>query len=130
MAAAFTLEQLLDYYLQARDKEAEISKRHTEELKPVRALMDQIETAFLTRMQADGTTSFKSDKGTAYQTTHTSVTVADRNAFFDWALENDHDGMIDVRANKTAVKEYLEATKAAPPGLTIRSIVAVNVRKS
>lgn len=122
-------DSLVDKYIRLRDKKAEVAKVQKTELAKFDQAMMQIERIFLTHMQATGANSVATDHGTAYKKVQTSVTVADRDAFLGFIKEGDNWVFTDLRANAPAVKAYLEANDALPPGVNLTSRLTVNVQR-
>jgi hypothetical protein len=122
-------EELVKAYIAIRDKKAEIKARQAEELKPYDTALIKLEGAMQELLDQTGVESLKTAAGTAYKTTRTSVTIADKAAFMDH-IEKNHDfDLLDVRANKTAIEGYLEAHQDLPPGVNIVRMSAVNFRR-
>lgn len=121
---------LVEGYIKLRDKKAELKAKHDAEMAPINAMMDKIEVHLLAKMQEQGVESYKTGIGTAYTATRTSVTCADGAGFIAWAIETGNTHMIERRAVKTAVDEFVAQNKDLPPGLNYRSEVCVNVRRS
>jgi hypothetical protein len=124
------IERLVGGYVRLRDKKAEIEARHKEELAPLRKMMDDIEAKMLQAMQESNATSFKTTAGTAYKTSRTSATVADRSTFKEWIVCEDAWEFADLRANKTAVAAYRDETGELPPGINWREELGVNFKRS
>jgi hypothetical protein len=129
MSGVYTFEQLVDYYVQCRDKLKEIDGRYDNEKRPVQQLMEQLENAFMAHMQSNGLTSFKTNNGTAYLSTRTTASVADWETFFKYAMETNQLGLLTHGANAKAVEEFIEANKAQPPGLNVSRVTRCNVRR-
>jgi hypothetical protein len=125
------LNELVEKYIAIRDKKAEMKKQLEEKLKPLDNAMEQIEAVLLKTFDQLGTESVKSGAGTAYVTTRTSATVADKEAFraFIQADENNW-AMADVRAAKAAIEQYAEEHQDLPPGINWRQERVVNVRRT
>lgn len=127
---SYSLGELIGKYIQLRDKANDLKTRHKEELAPYNEAMMKLEEHFLKAMQAQELENLKTDGGTAYQSTQTSVTVADWDAFHAWVLDNNAYHMLEKRANKIAVQEVLDDTGELPPGLNVKRSVKINVRRS
>jgi hypothetical protein len=125
------LNELVEKYIAIRDKKAEMKKQLEEKLKPLDNAMEQIEAVLLKTFDQLGTESVKSGAGTAYVSTRTSATVADKEAFraFIQADENNW-AMADVRAAKAAIEQYAEEHQDLPPGINWRQERVVNVRRT
>ena len=55
--------------------------------------------------------------------------VADWDAVLTFIRENDAFDMLEKRVSKTAVRGYIDLTKAVPPGITYGTKLSVSVRK-
>lgn len=122
--------EYIDKYIQLRDRMNEIKDRHKQELAPYNDAMLKLENFFQKVMDDTGLENLKSEKGTAYKTTQSSVTVADWDAFRDYVVENQAWYLLEHRASKKAVEEVLEDSGDLPPGLNINRTLKVNVRRS
>lgn len=155
-----TVEEVVSKYVELRDRKAEISKRHSEELVPYNEGMENIERWLLNKMNEDGVQNYKTDMGTAYKATTTSVKMGDPTAFKEavfapaaerilslleiapgYANGGIQDvlniirdsalwDMVDFRAGKKGVQAHLEDTKTLPPGVTVDSFTTLNIRRS
>lgn len=154
-----TVEEVTAKYVELRDRKAEIALRHTEELKPLNDAQAAIESWLLNKMNEDGVDSYKTQAGTPYKAVTTSVKLEDAEAFkfsvFKPAIEQivislnegdlTHDealdivgkiirdkalwDMVDFRAGKKGIQAAIEETKIVPPGVSINSFTAVNIRR-
>ena len=121
---------MIESYIRLRNRKTEIEARHKEELRPVRDLMAKLEAKMLESMAESGLTQMKGPGGTAYRTTRTSATVADREAFRRFILAEDAWDMADIRAAKAAITAYKEEFGELPPGVNWREELGVNFRQS
>jgi hypothetical protein len=118
-------------YIRARDIKKRLEEEHKTRLAPLVAAMEKTEAAILAKFNELGIDSAKSENGTAYRSTRTSASVADREAFFTWVKENDAFHMLESRASKTAIEEYVGTSGGnLPPGINWSSEVTVNIRRS
>lgn len=124
------IDDLIDRYIQLRDKKKALKDEYDAKVAPFDAAMDKIEAFMLTKMQETGQTSMPTKAGTAYMTKRTSATVADRELFKDWCERTDNWHLIDLRAQKTAIDAYKEETDDLPPGINYSQAVVVNIRRS
>lgn len=122
-------DQLVEKYIRIRDKKAEVAKLQKAELAKFDAALVALERAFLTQMQATGAQSVATAHGTAYQKTQTSCSIADKDAFLGFLREGNNWAFADFRANAPAVKAYLDANEALPPGVNLTSRLTVNVQR-
>lgn len=125
------LSELVAVYIEARDAKASLKAEYEEKLAPLDEKLAKIEAKLLEVFQATGMESVKTEHGTAYTATRTTVSVADRDAFMDFIKAGDHWSMMEVRAAKTAVEQYKAANEdTLPPGVNWRSEVVVNIRRT
>lgn len=124
-----TVEQAIGAYVKLRNKKAEIDAKAKADAKPVTEMMDKIEAFLKEQADALGVQSFKTESGTAFLTTAERANVADWDAVLNFILENEAYDMLEKRVNKTAVRAYLDANKAVPPGVNYGTSIEVSVRK-
>jgi hypothetical protein len=112
-----------------RDEATELKRKYQEEADKIKANMAKIEAALMVAMDATGVESVRVDGGTAYITTQTSATVADREIFLTFCREKGEWTLMDVRAAKTAIAQFKEANNGLPPGINWRAERVVNFRR-
>ena len=116
-------------YMKLRDQKAAIEGEVKERIADLKSKMEKLEAYLKTQMDAQGLTSFKSDYGTAFLTTTDYANVADWDAVLDFVRDNEAYDMLEKRVSKLAVRGYIEANKAVPPGITYGTKLEVNIRK-
>lgn len=121
--------QLITQYVKLRDHVATRTKALTDALKPYKSGMETIETALMARLIQRGADNTKTEAGTAYKVEHLNVKVVDREKFIEYALNGGGD-MLLASPQKDAVRQYLDAHKANPPGVEVTYFSDINVRKS
>jgi hypothetical protein len=124
-----TVEKAIGAYVKLREKKAQIEHRAKEEVRPVVETMDKLEAFLKEQADALGVQSFKTESGTAFLTTAERANVASWDDVLKFILENEAYDMLEKRVNKTAVRAYLEANKAVPPGVNYGTSIEVSVRK-
>ena len=123
------ISEVLEIYVQTRDKKAEMEAAHKEAFKSINAKIGKIEAALLEVMNETGIDSIKTALGTAYKSTRNSATVADKEAFWDFVVANNEYGLVDKRVSKTAVEQYLEQHQQLPAGINWRVETTINFRR-
>lgn len=116
-------------YIKLRDQKAAIEAETKERVADLKAKMEKLEAYLKAQMDAQGLTSFKSDYGTAFLTTTDYANVADWDAVIRFIRDNEAYDMLEKRVSKIAVRGYIEANKAVPPGITYGTKLEVNIRK-
>lgn len=117
-------------YIELRDLVSEQERIHKESIEPYKRAMDKIERALLMHMNGVGAESVRTEFGTVYKTTKTSVTTADGELFMDYVIKNNAFELLDRRPNKTAVVSFRNERNDLPPGVNWREEVTVNIRRS
>lgn len=118
-------------YMQLRDRKAQLKAEFDEAVAPVQRKMDQLEAKMLAAFNDAGMDSAKTEFGTAYVSTRSSASLADKDAFMAFVRERDEWTLTDIRVSKTAVEQYRDAHEGdIPPGVTLREERVVNVRKA
>lgn len=124
------LSELVEKYIQLRDKKARMKAEFDAQLAPVETLMDKIESKLLETFNSTGMTQIKTGAGTAYESTRTSASVADKEAFLEYVKVKDEWSLLDIRASKIAVEQFVAANEELPPGINWRAERVVNVRRA
>lgn len=123
------IDELAERYAKIRDKVAELEAAHKEKLAPFKEALDKIEQHMLSTFNEQGTENAKTAFGTFYKQKATSATVASKEDFRTYVLANDRWDLVDMRAQKTAVNEFVETSQEPPPGINWSTTFKVNFRK-
>jgi hypothetical protein len=125
----YSSSDLIQKYIQLRDKKAEIEAAHKAKMAPFNEAMGMIETLLGSQMMASGLQSLRADAGTSFFTTRNSYSVEDPAAFRAWAVGTGNQHLYENRVSKDAVETYVQQTGTLPPGLKANSETRVTVRK-
>lgn len=125
-----TSEQIVKAYVTLRDKKAELKAEHAKQLAPYDEALEKLEAQMMQVLDASGAESIRTPAGTAYKSSRTSVTVADKSAFMDYIQQNMAFELLDVKANKTAVEGFLSEHEDLPPGVNMRREAVVGFRRA
>ncbi len=124
-----TVDEVVAAYLKLRNKKSQIKAEADQKMGEITVKMDKLETWVKQQADTQGVTSFKTKHGTAFLTTTDYANVADWDAILAFVRENDAYDMFEKRISKTAVRGYIDQTKAVPPGVNYGTRIEVNVRK-
>lgn len=125
------LSEAVSLYIQMRDKKAQMKADFEASVAPLNDKMDKLEAKLLDVFNKTGMDSVKTEFGTAYATTRTTASVADREAFMEYVKANEEWALLEVRTSKTAVEQYRAANdNDLPPGINLREERVVNIRRS
>lgn len=128
-----TDQQLIEKHLALKAHIDERTAALEAELKPYKDGMAVIENALLDRLNERGSQNTKTDAGTAYKSEIMSAKVVDRSAFLQVCMDAwDSFGadMLDVRATKDAVRQFVIDNGSPPPGLELSYRTNINIRRS
>jgi phage host-nuclease inhibitor protein Gam len=125
------LSEAVALYIKLRDQKAEAKAQYEASVAPLTEKMDKLEAKLLQAFDSTGVDSVKTEFGTAYTSTRTTASVADRDAFMDFVKAKEEWSLLEVRASKTAVEQFVAANDSqVPPGVNLRVERVVNVRRS
>lgn len=124
------LSEVVQKYIELRDKKAELKHAYDFKVAKIDEAIDKIEAKLLEVFDGAGMDSVKTEFGTAYASTRSTASVADREAFMEFVKEKQEWSLLEVRAAKLAVEQYKAANEDLPPGINWREERVVNVRRS
>jgi hypothetical protein len=125
------LSEAVGLYVQMRDQKAQMKAEFDAKVAPITEKMDKLEAKLLDVFNRTGMDSIKTEFGTAYATTRSTASVADREVFMEYVKANDEWGLLEVRTSKSAIDQYRSANdNELPPGVNLREERVVNVRRS
>ena len=125
------LSDAVGIYVKLRDKKAQMKAEYQDAVAPVQEKMDKLEAKLLEVFNTTGMDSIKTEFGTAYTSTRTTASVADRDVFMDYVKANEEWSLMEVRASSTAIKQFQEASDGdIPPGINLSVERTVNIRRS
>lgn len=124
------MSELVGKYIEARERKAQMEAEFKMKTARLDEVMNKIEAKLMQVFQETGMDSVKTEFGTAYTTTRTTASVADRDAFMEYVRTNDEWPLLQVRASKEAVEQYKAIHEELPPGINWREERVVNIRRS
>jgi predicted choloylglycine hydrolase len=117
-------------YVKLRDLIKAKEDKHKEELKPFKEALEKLNVAMVAHLTSVGADSVNTQFGTVYRTIKKSATIADMDLFWSYVTTNSDFDMIDKKANKTRVEDYInENGGQLPPGVTFSQVEQVGVRR-
>ena len=124
------LSEAVEIYIALRDKKAEIDKARKAEVAVVQEKMDKLEGQLMVALDKLGGEGMRTAAGTAYISSRTSATIADKAAFMGHVKANLAWDLLDVRVNKTAVDVFATEHGDVPPGVNYRTERTVSIRRN
>jgi hypothetical protein len=117
-------------YIKLRDYKKAAEDAFKESMKRTYDAMEKLEGELLSHLNETGANSLACDNGTVYRNMQVSATVENREAFRAYVMEHDLWEAMDIRANKTFVREYMEQKGETLPGIKVTTLATVGVRRS
>jgi hypothetical protein len=126
-----TIKELVAKYIEVRSKKEAFAKEYKAKVAKYDEALNKIEGLLLKNFDSSGMESVKTEMGTAFVSTRTSATVADRDAFMEFVFELGEAGkaFLENRVSKPAVEDFIAANEMPPPGVSVRVERTVNVRR-
>lgn len=124
------VDDIVAAYVRLRDQKSELKAQQAEAMKPYDEALAKLEAEALQILSDTGVESMKTSAGTVYKSVATSATVQDKSAFMDYIREHLAFDLLDVRANKTAVQDFVTENQDTPPGVVIRREMKVGFRRA
>jgi len=122
-------QELIDRYIQIRAAKEQLAKKQKADNARINNVLEKIEKLLMNQMEQLGSDSIKTKAGTCYRSIRTSVKVEDRDCFLDFVKSNEAWELLESRAAKSNVEQFLEQHQDIPPGLSIRRDAVVNIRR-
>jgi len=123
------VDDVVATYMKLRSQKESIEAEVKDRVSTIKAKMEKLEAWIKEQADAQGVTSFKTKHGTAFITTTDYANVGDWDAVLGFIRENEAFDMLEKRISKIAVRGYIEANKAVPPGVNYGTKLEVNIRK-
>lgn len=123
------VDDVVATYMKLRSQKEAIEAEVKDRVSTIKAKMEKLEAWIKEQADAQGVTSFKTKHGTAFLTTTDYANVADWDAVLNFIREQEAFDMLEKRISKIAVRGYIDANKAVPPGVNYGTKLEVNIRK-
>lgn len=125
-----TPAQKVAAYIKLRDFKKAADDEYKQSMQRTVDAMEKLEADLLDHLNQTGANSLACDDGTVYRNTQMSATVENREVFKDYCIQHDLWEAMDIRANKTFVREFMEKNGTPLPGVKVTTIATVGVRRS
>jgi hypothetical protein len=124
------VDEYVRQYVELRDCRQLIDEEYKEKRQEVTAVMEKIDGLLQAFFTKTGTTKLATKYGTAYIKTKYTASLADPEIFKDFVIEHKLYELTDIRANSTAVQEYVKEHNALPPGVNLKPFTSVGVNRA
>ena len=123
------VDDVVATYMKLRSQKESMEAEVKDKVSTIKAKMEKLEAWIKEQADVQGVTSFKTKHGTAFLTTTDYANVADWDAVLDFIRTQEAFDMLEKRISKIAVRGYIEANKAVPPGVNYGTKLEINIRK-
>jgi hypothetical protein len=123
------VDDVVATYMKLRSQKESMEAEVKDRVSTIKAKMEKLEAWIKEQADIQGVTSFKTKHGTAFLTTTDYANVGDWDAVLDFIRTQEAFDMLEKRISKIAVRGYIEANKAVPPGVNYGTKLEVNIRK-
>jgi hypothetical protein len=127
--ADVTVAQKVARYIRLRDHKKAADEEYKKSMERVNKAMEVLANELHAHLLESGADHVGCESGTVYLKTEVSCTVEDREKFMAFLQENDEWDALDVKANKTFLKELMERGDELPPGVKVSQFQTVGVRR-
>lgn len=124
-----SLDEVMAQRFALVEQKAILAGRHKAEMEPIDETIKLCETVIKDHMNTNGLQQAKTEQGMAFFVSKDSVKSDDWEQFMAWMKANDAYYMLTQAVSKVAVKEYIDANNATPPGLQYSSYRDLSWRK-
>lgn len=121
--------QMLSHFIACREKRRALKRLFETEDEPLKSLETDLGLWLQKYLIVGGLENIKTAVGTAFLTTKTTASLKDPDEFMKFVTATGKFELLDRKANTTAVRDYLKANGALPPGANLSSIQTVGVHK-
>lgn len=130
--AANPLDQLVDRYVQLRDRKTQLKGEYEKSVARIDEAMGKIENFLLKHLNDCQSESVRTKSGTFFKSLRYSATCADWDSIWAWVQEDPQTrvAMLEKRVSKAFVEAYETEHNDLPPGVNVRKETTVNVRRS
>ena len=127
--AAPNLNERIAQFVKLRDYIKKEDDEHKKKLEPFREALEKLNNALLDSLNQIGVDSLNSASGTVYRSSKTNASLSDPDAFMKFVVDNDAFELLDRKANKTAVAEFIKQHGVQPPGVKFTTFQVAGVRR-
>jgi len=121
-------QERVSNYVRLREHKKHADAEFKKSMERVNAAMAKLEGELMKDIKASGGDSLSGPSGTVYTSIKSNASIKDRNAFLTFVFQTKNLEVLDVRANKTIVRELNQAGTVVP-GVNYTETKVIGVRK-
>jgi hypothetical protein len=125
------IEDWVRKYIKLRTVMQELDAQHKEVMRPYVAAKEKLTNLLLDALIQMGAEHVTTEGGTVHRSTKRSCSIDDKSAFWAFVIATADFDLVDIKANVTTVREFIEKNPAGspPPGVKFNQIETIGVRK-
>lgn len=127
--ADVTVAEKVKQYIRLRDYKKAADEEFKKSMERVNQAMKVLETQLHEELLKSGADHIGCETGTVYLREELSCTVENRDSFLDYCVLHEEWDALDVKANKTFVREKMDKGETLPPGVKVSTFQTVGVRR-
>ena len=122
------VQKWIGQYVAVRDAKKRLEEEQSKAVKDYADILNMLEGKLQAFFTETGQDNAKTGAGTAYLSTTYRASIADKQMFTNFIIEQSRWDLLDWKANAKAARAYVKKEKALPPGvnLTGRTKVCIN----
>lgn len=125
------ISEAIGLYVQLRDKLSEEKSAYQDKVAPLVEKKDKLEAKILEALNSQGVESFKTEFGTAYTSSRTTASIADKDSFLAYMKEHNEWSLTTLAPSAPAIKQFIEATEGdMPPGVNLNTQRTIVVKRA
>lgn len=124
-----TTAEKVAQYIRLRDYKKAADEEFKKSMERVNAAMRKLEAEFLQELIDMGVDHIGGETGTVYRKTDMTCTVQERDEYLDYVVAHQEWDALDVKANKTFIRQLIDEGKSLPPGVKVSTYETVGVRR-
>lgn len=121
-------DRAVKLYIELRNDNRAIEAEANAKIAANKEKMEKLGVWLQLKAEKDKLDKVPTAHGTVFWTTTTRCNVSNADAFFDFVRQKQAWELLEKRASKTAVADYVTTHKAIPPGVDFATVKQINVR--
>jgi hypothetical protein len=121
-------EQAVKHYRELRDENKAIEAEAEKRIAANKEKMEKLGTYLLLKAEQDKLETVKTKFGTVFWTVVPRCTVSNSDEFFNFVRKEEAWELLEKRASKVGVRDYIDMHKVVPPGVDYVTVKQINVR--
>lgn len=122
-------DKAVKHYIELRDENERITKEADAKVALNKATMEKLGIFIQLKAEQDKLEKVPTQYGTVFWTVGDRCNVSNGDAFFEFVKEKQAWELMEKRASKTGVRDYINTNKVVPPGVDYSTYKQINVRK-